>query len=439
MTVRTRASGLESSLTHALDGGSGTPRTSAWSASFGPCVAALACAPLFLAGCGERTYAPYAGEAYPNRRPPLILPETGAGFVTDSRSDTLSIIDLETGALTAQYPVGRDPVTIDGPHHVAIDPEQQFLYIALSYPVIAGTTGPHATHGSSLQPGYVQKLSLVDLRVLGQVRIDTNPGEIVISQDRSRVVTSHFDLKRALDNTSDLEAARATIAVMDPAQILPTGSPEPTFIQVCVAPHGMALSRPDGAKAYIACYGEDVLAVVDLANPAADIKRIPVGPEPSVFNPTYGPYAAVLSPDGATIAVSLTASNEVIFFDVASETFSSERIKTPGVPYFSGWTDDGTQLYVPTQNPDAITLYDLSRLDDPPNVEVLYRPFQPGECDAPHVADVHRDRALFIACEGDQIDVGAVVMLDLASLETQETAQVGVYPDAFVRVMGGGM
>jgi YVTN family beta-propeller protein len=401
--------------------------------SAGRRVLALSSLALAAAGCGEREYEPYAGEAYPNRRPPLVIPAGGAGFVTDSRSDTISVIDLESGDRIAHYPVGRDPVSIDGPHHVAVDPDGRAVFIALSYPVVAGTSGPHASHGSSLQPGYVQKLSMDDLRILGQVRIDSNPGEIVISQDHSRVVTSHFDLQRALQNTSDLEAARATLAVIDPDQIFPTGSPDPTFITVCVAPHGMALSRPSGAKAYVACYGEDVLAVVDLEDPDAEIERIPVGPEPTVFNPTYGPYAAVMSPDGSTLAVSLTTTNEVVFFDVATETFSSERIKTQGVPYFAAWSEDGSHLYVPTQSPDAIILYDLTE----GAAEQLYRAFEPGECDAPHVAELNGDQAMFIACEGDQVNPGHVVMLDPETLETLETAEVGVYPDAFVRVPGG--
>lgn len=398
-------------------------------------VCVLAVIPPVYGGCGEKVYQPYEGEAYPNRRPPLAIPDGGVGLVTDSRSDTISIVDLDSGELRAQYPVGRDPVTIDGPHHVAADPEGRAVYVALSYPVIAGTTGPHASHGSSLQPGYVQKLSLEDMRVLGQVRIDSNPGEIILSEDRNILVTSHFDLQRALDNTSDLEAARATIAVIDPSQVLPTGSPEPTFIQVCVAPHGMALSMPDGAKVYVACYGEDVLSVVDLKNPTAEIKRVPVGPEPSVFNPTYGPYAAVMSPDGTTIAVSLTASNEVVFFDVASESFREERIKTPGVPYFSAWTDDGSQLYVPTQNPDALAVYNLAE----GNEEQMFRAFEEGACEAPHVAVLHDDQGVFVACEGDQVDSGNVLMLDPITLETLEVAEVGVYPDAFVRVLGGAL
>jgi hypothetical protein len=38
-------------------------------------------------------------------------------------------------------------VTIDGPHHVSVDAAGGALYVALSYPVLAGESGPHTSHG----------------------------------------------------------------------------------------------------------------------------------------------------------------------------------------------------------------------------------------------------------------------------------------------------
>src|SRR5690242_8868052 len=69
----------------------------------------------------ETHYGAYEGEAYPDRRPKIEVPEGGMGVVTDSRSDTISLISLATGERFGVLPVGRDPVTIDGPHHAAID------------------------------------------------------------------------------------------------------------------------------------------------------------------------------------------------------------------------------------------------------------------------------------------------------------------------------
>ena len=381
----------------------------------------------------QQYYDPYAGDAFPNQRQKLVIPPAGMGVVSDSLSDTLSFIDLATGDKFATYPVGRDPVTIDGPHHVVADMARGAFYVALSYPAIAGSTGPHAAHGSSVVPGYAQKLSMEDLSVLGQVRVDPNPGDIVLSGDGSRLVVSHFDLQRALENPGNIDAARSTLAVIDPDAMLLSGSPAPLKVSLCIAAHGITLSHPDGARAYTACYGEDALAIADLTNPGAEVKRIPVGPDASIGNPTYGPYASVMSPDGKTIAVSNTTSKDIRFFDVETETFDlSKTIKTQGVPYFVGWTPDSKYIYVPTQQPDALLLIDVSQ----GNAEVDYRDLT-GECEKPHQAELHEGSGLFVVCEGDKLTPGDLVKLDPMTLTTHAKTQVGVYPDAIIRVLGG--
>jgi len=378
------------------------------------------------------TYDPYAGDAYPNRRPKIEIPPGGIGVVSDSLSDSLSVVDLATGERLGSYPAGREPVTIDGPHHIVADPARGTVFIGLSYPVDAASLGPHASHGGSLVPGYVQKLALDDMRILGQVRVDPNPGDIVLSQDGSRLVVSHFDLQRAVANPGNIDAARSTLAVIDPEAILPAGSASPRRLPVCIAPHGIALSKPDGARAFVACYGEDALAVVDLTDPKAEIKRIPVGGDASPYSPVYGPYTAVIAADGGTIAVSNTVSKDVRFFDVEAETFDPARtIKTLGAPFFAGFSADGSRLFIPTQQPDALVVIDLTQ----GNTEILSRPFAAGECEKPHLAEVHDEATLFVVCEGDWKNPGQVLKLDAGSLETIASAEVGVYPDGLVRVL----
>ncbi|HMY19221.1 MAG TPA: YncE family protein, partial [Polyangium sp.] len=209
-------------------------------------------------------YDAFQGDAYPNRRTPLVIPDSGALFITNSYADSVSVVDAVSGDTLGTYPVGRDPVSLDGPHHVVPSKAGDAVYIALSYPPENTGEGPHASHGSSVKSGYAQKLDMHDFRVLGQTRVDNNPGEIVLSDDGKRAMTSHFDLIRAQKNPNDIEAARATIAVVDTSTMVLVDSPAPKRITTCVAPHGMVLSKPDGATAYVACYGEDVVAIVDV-------------------------------------------------------------------------------------------------------------------------------------------------------------------------------
>jgi YVTN family beta-propeller protein len=373
-------------------------------------------------------YEPYEGEAYPDRYEPLRWPDGPAVLVTDSLSDTVSVVDLASGERTDVRPVGRNPVDLDGPHHLAIDPMRGEAFIALSYPV-TGTKGPHAEHGSATVPGFVQRLSLADLRPLGQVRVEANPGDLVVSADGSRIVVSHFDLERAIDNPTDLAAARASIAVIDARSVVPTGSPRPTFVPTCVAPHGLALLGERGSLAFVACYGEDRLAIVDLDASPPSVEHVDVGPGVSGFgSPMYGPYVALLSPDEASVVVSNTASKDVRFFDVATRSFDLERtIVTEGAPYFPAFDASARWLAIPTQAPDALVVVDLEGTEPS-----RLRSFGSDECDRPHAVVPDGD-GWAVVCEGDRKQHGSVVRLD-ASLATVARAEVGLYPDTIVSV-----
>lgn len=372
----------------------------------------------------------YEGVPYPNQVEPIDYPPGMVAFVTDSLSDTVSVVDLATGAKLAARPVGRNPVDLDGPHHIAIDAERTYGYIGLSYPVV-GAVGPHAVHGSAVIPGWIQKLRLSDLQPVGQVRVDNSPGDLVLSQDGKRVITSHFDLLRATENPTDLQAARSTIAIADPEQILAFDSPAAQKITVCVAPHGMAMTQPTGSPLYVSCYGEDKVAVVDLDT--QDIQYVDLGPGVSGFgSPAYGPYAALLLQDQHTLVVSSTVSKDVRFIDTETLTVDLDRtVTTLGAPYFSTLSADGTQLLVPTQQPDALLVVDLAGVEP-----TVTRSFSDDECELPHVIE-RAGEGYTLVCEGDKQGNGKVLVLD-AELEIVSSTEVGVYPDAVLNVSGVG-
>lgn len=394
--------------------------------------AAVALATGGLSACAPDptiTYAAYSGTAYPNRAAPITWPKGGAALVTNSYADTVSVVDLALGAPFLTRPVGRNPVDLDGPHHVAVDPAGKFAFTALSYPRV-NASGPHAAHGSASIPGYVQKLSLTDLSIVGSVRIENNPGDIVMSSDGKRIVVSHFDLERAVENPNDIEKARASLAVVDPEGIAPSGSTKPTFIRVCVAPHGVVLEAGT-SRAFVACYGEDSLAIIDLDQPTGVIERVPVGANVSGFgSPKYGPYALSFDTAGGRVAVSSTQSKDLRFFDVASKAFDEAATVTlVGAPFFTAWSADDQTLFVPTQDPDALVAV---RFDA---TEPKAITFDSTTCIKPHVV-TRVGAALYLVCEGDHASAGSLVVLDEA-LVVQSSTPLGVYPDAFAVVAAG--
>lgn len=375
-----------------------------------------------LAACDRPVeYDPYVGGAFPSPYPPLADPPGGIALVTDSLSDTISVIDLDTDQRVQVYPVGRDPVGVDGPHHVVVDLAGGLAYVPLSYPSTG--VGPHGGHGTSTRIGWLQMLSLEDLEILGQVRVDLNPGDVAISDDGALVVVSHFDLAAMNEHPGDLDAARSSLVVVDGGSLLPSGSPEPRRVKVCLAAHGILALPPAGHRVALACYGEDAVAFVDLDAGVVE-EIVPLGPGASPFSPEYGPYAMAASPDGAELAVSNTESDDVRFLDLATlEVDPARTVSFFGTPLFPRYSEDGSLLFVPTQVPDGVSVVDLAS-----SSEIARRDFLPGECALPH--ELAWDGGdLLLACEGDHEAPGAILRLDAATLETKASVAVGVFPD----------
>ena len=368
-----------------------------------------------------------------------------AGEATDEATLTAVLASYESAGFDAQFaatddglvhcyscgsntaPVGVDPVALDGPHHIAVSRKLGAAFVALSYPAPAVAPGPHAAHGSSQRPGRVQRLGLERLAPEADTEVETNPGDIVLSDDGTRLVVSHFDLQRAMHET-ELEAQRADLALLDPNDVQAGAR----YVRTCVAPHGVALSRPRGDVAFVACYGEDALAIVDTSAPDAAPELFSIGPGGKPGRPYYGPYAAVLSGDGQRLAVSDTESNDVRLFDVNARAFTDQVVVTPGKPYFAAWSAGDERLYVPTQNPDAILVVDPTS----GAVEQTHA-FTAGECRLPHeLLFGSDDHALLVVCEGDHETASVVLALDRSSFETLATFPVGVYPDRLAIARG---
>lgn len=379
-----------------------------------------------LCGCNtgdvKQYWEPYVGDAFPHQGQPVPWPAGPIALTSDNGSDTVTAFDPLTGQLLAQRHVGRDPVANDGPHHLAVDRKAGLVYVALAYPAPPIAPGPHAAHGSSSRPGYVQQLRLDDLTPAAEVRIDANPGDIVLSADGKLLAATHFDLQIA-QQAGPLTSRRGSLTLIDVASF---GQKTPRSVQVCVLPHGMALTA-DRSKAWVACYGEDAIAVVDLnANPP-DVKQWPLGPNAVQQGaPAYGPYSAVLSPDGGLLAVGSTESRDVRFFDTAANAVQGQPWPAPSqaAPYFAAWSADGAQVWVPTQSPDALHLVELAT-----RKTLQSRTFTAGECQKPHEAQRGPNGVVLVACEGDHVQAGKVIAVDPQSLQTQWTVATGAYPD----------
>lgn len=379
-------------------------------------------------GGAQHVYDAYAGPPpYPNLRPKVALPDGEFALVPSSASDMLAVLDLASGKTVGSAPLGRDPVAVDGPHQIVADRARGLAFAVLSYPGSAASAGQHS-HGSSNVPGWVQVIALDDLRAVGELRVDPNPGEIALSDDGQRLVVTHFDLTAAANPQLTIDQRRASLAVVDPRTIQPFGTPQPDKLLVCVAPHGVTLSHPDGAKAFVACYGEDAVAIVDLLDTNAPVVRVPVAAavvaDPAAGAPAFGPYAVALSQSGARVAVSNRDAKELRFLDVAKSAMEPLVVPLLGAPYFSAWSADGTKVFVPVRGLDALVVVDATK-----GAVLRTKVFDVATCAQPLEAIVSPDPAtLRVVCEGNPTTPGAIVTLDATTLDVRAHTDVGAAP-----------
>lgn len=353
----------------------------------------------------------------------ISIDPSRAAYVTNNGSDSISVVDLDGDAVVT-VPVDLAPSAREAPHHLAIDSASKKVFVALAFPPEpTKKKDPHGTHGNAADVGKLARLDLGRLAVHETREVDENPGDVILTHDRRRVLVTHFDMKRAMDVAAQGKASPATmfahLVVFDASDMTKLGSRA-----VCVAPHGVVTTRDD-ATAFVACYGSDELAVVDMRAEGFPVSRHPLGSAPGVPGvPRYGPYSATLTPDEKRVVVADLEGQDLRVFDRAEKKFVADKtVPLAAKAFMPAFVDDHT-LLVPLQSPDGLARVDL----DGARVEKRTS-FPKEQCTLPHVVRVRQDRRVFLACEGDHRGPGTVLELDPETLAAKKRWTVGVYPD----------
>ena len=353
---------------------------------------------------------------------PVSIAVSSAAYVTNNGSDTLSILDRDGDTVVVSRSLDVDPSAHEAPHHLALGSAGD-LYVALAFPPPDRPSpgDKHAGHGGSDSVGALLRLDARTFAVLGQRDVDQNPGDVVLTHDGKRVLVTHFDMRRAMQQAKAGSAVRALYArllVLDAATLDTVAARE-----VCVAPHGIAVTHDDRA-AIIACYGSDEIALVDLASKELFVTHVPVGDVAGVPGaPVLGPYSVTLEPDGQHALVADMEGADVRRLDVAARRMMPEATVALGArAMMPDFTADGIAL-VPLQSPDG-----LARIDTRAP-SLLTHVAYGDECKKPHVVRVAPDGRAYVVCEGDHVAPGAVLEVDPVTLATKKRWEVGVYPD----------
>ena len=327
-------------------------------------------------------------------------------YVLSEAADKIALVRFgpEGARIDHEIDTGDMPIDIDGPHGIAISPDRQFYYVSIA-------------HGRPF--GTVWKYSTKDDSVLGKATLGYFPATMDITPDGNFLFVVNFNLHGDMVPSSVSVVSTQTMT-------------EVARIPTCTMPHGSRLN-PQGTKQYSACMMDDVLVEIDTR--ALKVSRKfsltqshthmpgmkdtgghgmePPKPGDNSCSPTW----AEPSSDGASIFVACNKSSEIVEISAASWKIVRRIPARPGV-YNLDITHDGRRLIATNKRDQSVSIYDLKSGRElarvPTKRKVLH-----GVVISPD------DLYAFITVEGVGSEPGTVEVIDLTTLKTVATLDVG--------------
>jgi YVTN family beta-propeller protein len=290
-------------------------------------------------------------------------------YITNGKSNTVSVIDLRTFEPAKTIPVGVSPTGIaangkkneiyvvnTGSNNVSlIDAERNAVVATIGvhgrpYFIDVTEDGKRAYVANSGSAN----VSIIDLEkrlVVGNVRVGSEPGLARASRDGATVVVSN----RADDTVSLIDAGLLRVRATLP---------------VCQHPEDIVI-LPDSSKAFVACSGSSQVAAIALAGNrngefAGDrvLALLDVGKTP---------VSLALKPDGGELVVCNFDSDSISFVETGNnEVGSSTTIGQH--PVHAVVTRDNSRLYASNFGSDNVAVYDIDMGRRVGTVQVGSRP-----------------------------------------------------------------
>ena len=344
-------------------------------------------------------------------------------YVVSESADKIALVRFGPGGarLDHELPTGDMPVDIDGPHGLVISPDKEFYYVSIA-------------HGRPF--GSVWKYSAKDDTVLGQTTLGNFPATMDISPDGSLLFVVNFNLH------GDMVPSSVSVVATELMQ-------EIRRIPTCTMPHGSRLN-PQGTKQYSACMMDDMLVEIDTHTlkvarhfvvtkgremgmtgpPRVGLESMPGmsgmsmkdtgghGMEPpKPGDVSCSPTWAQPSADGAAIFVACNKSSEIV--EVNASTWKLvRRIPARAGVYNLAVTHDGSRLIATNKRDQSVSIFDLKSGKEVARI--------PTKRKVLHGAVVSPDnRYAFISVEGIGSEPGTVEIIDLDTLKTVATVDVG--------------
>jgi YVTN family beta-propeller protein len=279
-------------------------------------------------------------------------------YVTNGKSNTVSVIDLRTFQLAKPIPVGSEPTGIaanskkneiyvvnTGSNNVSvIDAETNKVVATIGvhgrpYFIDVSTDGKRAYVANSGSAN----VSVIDLEkrlVIATIRVGSAPGLARVSPDGATVVVSNRG-----DNT---------VSIIDAKQLLVRAT-----LPVCRQPEDIAI-LPDSSKAFASCSGSSQVASIQLRSAAQKDAQNTQKEDRVLALLDVGrtPVSLALKPDGGEMIVCDFDSDSISIIETGHDEVGSSTL-IGRQPSHGVVTLDNTLLYVSNFGSDSVAVYDI--------------------------------------------------------------------------------
>ena len=335
-------------------------------------------------------------------------------WVGSEGDDRLSLVRFgPAGArVEREFRTGLTPTEVAGPHGVAVSPDGRHFYVSTAHGFPFGSLWKYTTVGDTL---------------VGRIELGNFPATLQTTPDGQYVYVVNFNLH------GDMVPSSVSI-VYAPEMV------EVARVTTCTMPHGSRLN-PQGTKHYSACMMDDMLVEIDTrtlgisrhfnlrkgmerggsgAPTAAGAHAAQHGTAAAghaMPAPTCSPTWAQPSADGGEIFVACQAANEIVVVDAEEWAVTRRFPAGPGV-YNLAVTRDGRLVVATNKKGQSVSVFDAASGRELARIPTTRR--------VPSGLVVSPDgRYAFVTLEGVGAEPGTVEVIDLRTLASVATADVG--------------
>ena len=335
-------------------------------------------------------------------------------LVASEAADQIAVVRFgsEGGRVEKTIETGIMPNDIDGPHGLAVGSDRRSYFVSLAHGQPFGSVWKYSAEGT----------------VLARATLGMFPATISVTPDGEFLYVVNFNLH------GDPVPSAVSVLTTEPLQ-------EIARIPTCRMPHGSRIN-PAGTRHYSACMMDDTLVEIDTgtlrvsrhfvltrgaergaAGPPGQSKPLSSdshaghGTEnPPPASTACSPTWAQPSADGQRVFVACNGTNEIVEVNAADWRVTRRFPGGNGV-YNLAVTPNG-RLLATNRRDQSVSIFDVETGQELKKLRTSRR--------VVHGVVVSPDgRYAFVSVEGVAAEPGTVEMIDLATLTTTSTVDVG--------------